>query len=267
MTHYLKYVFVITTLAVANTAYAQAKTQEHYQELEVGVGGNIKHTHTDVNYKNKEFDLHIHPLWESRYVTEGRDNLAGNGIASIATEVNYKNFAVIPWAAKGISSDYSELNLNAIYTAHLSERIEMYVGYNYIKAREDGIDAHDNELSLDVAYFYADDIQLLSSVYHSFDASGTFLEMAVKKGFYINDLLSVDIQSGVGFNAGYVSDGHNGVNNVKFTANLSYQLFNQLALYTYSSYSIAVNKDEKRFAGDETLRNIFWGGVGLSYQY
>ena len=38
MTHYLKYVFVITTLAVANTAYAQAKTQEHYQELEVGVG-------------------------------------------------------------------------------------------------------------------------------------------------------------------------------------------------------------------------------------
>ena len=267
MTHYLKYVFVIMTLAGVNTAYAQAKTQEHYQELEVGVGGNIKHTHTDVNYKNKEFDLHIHPLWESRYVTEGRDNLAGNGIASIATEVNYKNFAVIPWAAKGISSDYSELNLNAIYTAHLSERIEMYVGYNYIKAREDGIDAHDNELSLDVAYFYADDIQLLSSVYHSFDASGTFLDMAVKKDFYINDLLSVDIQSGVGFNAGYVSDGHNGVNNVKFTANLSYRLFNQLALYTYTSYSIAVNKDEKRFVGDEALRNIFWGGVGLSYQY
>ncbi|MDC3212035.1 hypothetical protein NQU47_05590 [Pseudoalteromonas distincta] len=267
MTHYLKYVFVIMTLAGVNTAYAQAKTQEHYQELEVGVGGNIKHTHTDVNYKNKEFDLHIHPLWESRYVTEGRDNLAGNGIASIATEVNYKNFAVIPWAAKGISSDYSELNLNAIYTAHLSEQIEMYVGYNYIKAREYGIDAHDNELSLDVAYFYADDIQLLSSVYYSFDASGTFLEMAVKKGFYINDLLLLDIQSGVGVNAGYVSDGHNGVNNVKFTANLSYQLFNQLALYTYTSYSIAVNKDEKRFAGDETLRNIFWGGVGLSYQY
>ena len=267
MTHYLKYVFVITTLAGVNTAYAQAKTQEHYQELEVGVGGNIKHTHTDVNYKNKEFDLHIHPLWESRYVTEGRDNLAGNGIASIATEVNYKNFAVIPWAAKGISSDYSELNLNAIYTAHLSEQIEMYVGYNYIKAREYGIDAHDNELSLDVAYFYADDIQLLSSVYYSFDASGTFLEMAVKKGFNINDLLSVDIQSGVGFNAGYVNDGHNGINNVKFTANLSYQLFNQLALYTYTSYSIAVNKDEKRFAGDETLRYIFWGGVGQSYQY
>ncbi|WP_257983235.1 hypothetical protein [Pseudoalteromonas sp. MelDa3] len=75
MTHYLKYVFVITTLAGVNTAYAQAKTQEHYQELEVGVGGNIKHTNTDVNYKNKEFDLHIHPLWESRYVTEGRDTL------------------------------------------------------------------------------------------------------------------------------------------------------------------------------------------------
>lgn len=267
MIHNLKYVFVITTLAGVNTAYAQAKTQEHYQELEVGVGGNIKHINTDANYKNKEFDLHIHPLWESRYVTEGRDNLAGNGIASIATEVNYKNFAVIPWAAKGISRDYSELNLNAIYTAQLSEQVEMYVGYNYIQAREDGIDAHDNELSLDVAYFYADDIQLLSSVYHSFDVSGTFMELAVKKDFYINDLLLLDIQSGVGFNEGYVSDGHNGINNVKFTANLSYQLFTQLALYTYTNYSIAVNKDEKRFAGDKTLRNIFWGGVGLSYQY
>jgi len=267
MIHNLKYVFVITTLAGVNTAYAQAKTQEHYQELEVGVGGNIKHINTDANYKSKEFDLHIHPLWESRYVTEGRDNLAGNGIASIATEVNYKNFAVIPWAAKGISRDYSELNLNAIYTAQLSEQVEMYVGYNYIQAREDGIDAHDNELSLDVAYFYADDIQLLSSVYHSFDVSGTFMELAVKKDFYINDLLLLDIQSGVGFNEGYVSDGHNGINNVKFTANLSYQLFTQLALYTYTNYSIAVNKDEKRFAGDKTLRNIFWGGVGLSYQY
>lgn len=262
----LVFIFV-SAFCVVFTATAQSSINENSQELEVGVGGNIILDEASQTYVKEGADLHLHPLWESRYISEGRDNLSGNGIVSVASEFNYNNIAFIPWAASGINSDYSELNLNIIYATQLFDTFEVFAGYNYILSHEASSNAHDNEISLDFLYFYDDKFQLISSVYYSFDAKGAFLELAVKKDYHLNDTLVLDIQTGLGFNADYVSDGHNGFNNVQFKAGLSYQVLDQLELYTYTSYSLAVNKDESRYAGDETLRNFFWGGVGFSYQY
>ncbi|MEI8653119.1 hypothetical protein P4S57_10550 [Pseudoalteromonas sp. Hal273] len=72
--------------------------------------------------------FHVHPLWEGRYVSEGRDNLAGKGIASITTEFNYNEIAIIPWVATGVDSDYTEFNLNAIYATQLFNTVDMFMG-------------------------------------------------------------------------------------------------------------------------------------------
>lgn len=236
-------------------------------EPELGVGGIIKLDGARKAYVDDGVDLHVHPLWESRYVSEGRDNLAGNGIASVAAEYNYNNIALIPWLATGVSDDYSEINLNAIYTTQLFNTVDMFIGYNHLRSRENSSNAHDNEVSLDLSYFYDDKFQLTSSAYYSFDSQGTFLELTINKGYEINDAISIDFQTGVGFNAGYVSDGHNGINNIKLTSNVSYKVIKQFEIYAYTSYTMAINKNDERFVGDQTLKNMLWGGIGLSYLY
>ena len=259
-----------TLLAALICASLLAKVQAqdvHALEPELGVGGNIKLDEASTTYVDDGFDFHVHPLWESRYVSEGRDNLAGKGIASIATEFNYNEIAIIPWVATGVDSDYTEFNLNAIYATQLFNTVDMFIGYNHLRSRENTSNAHDNEVSLDFSYFYDNKFQLTSSAYYSFDSQGTFIELTINKGYEINEAVNIDFQTGLGFNAGYVSDGHNGINNLKLTANVSYQVIKQLEVYAYTSYTMAINKNAERFVGDQTLKNVFWSGIGLSYLY
>jgi len=54
---------------------------------------------------------------------------------------------------------------------------------------------------------------------------------------------------------------------LQLRANYSYQLMKEMDVYAYTSYSLAVNRDTKRYTGDELLRDVFWGGVGLSYRF
>ncbi|AYM86621.1 hypothetical protein D9T18_07825 [Pseudoalteromonas agarivorans] len=245
---------------------SKSAANEPLHELEVGVGGNIKSVaHPD--HENEKLNIHIHPLWESHYVTEGRDNLPGSALASIAGEINYNDFTFIPWLATDTDNDYDELNLNAIYSTELAEHLTLYAGYNHIKAREEGVNSHDNELSLDISYAYDWDIHAMASIYHSLSLSGSFIELAITKEYAFSDLMRLELQTAAGFNSGYVSDGHNGLNNVKLAANLSYQLLNNVMLSGYASYSVAINKDAAHYSGDEHLRSLFWAGLGVSYQF
>ena len=108
----ISHLLCIMSLALGT---GKSAANESLQELEVGVGGNIKSVaHSD--HANEKLNIHIHPLWGSHYVTEGRDNLPGSALASIAGEINYNDFTFIPWLATGTDNDYDELNLNAIYS-------------------------------------------------------------------------------------------------------------------------------------------------------
>jgi hypothetical protein len=265
MNTYLKIFQLISVMTLALVP-SKSVANESLQELEVGVGGNIKSV-ASTDYADEKLNIHIHPLWESHYVTEGRDNLPNSALASIASEINYNTFTFIPWLATGTDTDYDELNLNAIYTAQLSEHVALYAGYTHIKAHEEGVNSTDNELSLDINYAYSQDFHVLASIYHSLSLSGSFIDLAIKKEYAFNDLMLLELQTTAGFNSGYVSDGHNGLNNVKLAANLSYQLLDNVMLSGYASYSVAINKDAAQYSGDENLRSLFWAGLGVSYQF
>lgn len=259
-------IFVITA-CLSTTVTAQTTKKEEPRDIEIGIGGNIKLEKLSRTKLEEKFDWHAHLLWESRYITEGRDNLSGKGIASISSEFNYKDINIVPWIANGISSDYSEFNLNIVYGTKLLDDLQIFAGYNHIQSREASISSNDNEISLDLVYFYKKRFQLLGSLYYSFDAKGAFMELALKKGYRINNALSLDFLATLGFNSGYVTDGHNGINYGQLRANFSYQIMKEMEVYAYTGYSLAVNRDNKRYSGDELLRDLFWGGVGLSYRF
>ena len=237
------------------------------KEVEVGPGGNIK---LERKYRTKvesQYKWHAHLLWESRYVTEGRDNLSGNGLASISTEFSVDEFSVIPWVADSAAADYSEFNLNVIYGSRLTEDLILYTGYNYIHARLIDDSANDNEISLDLAYKLMQHVNALTSVYHSFDARGAFMEMAVKYNNAINKRVHYSVAGTLGLNAGYVTDGHKGLNHTQVRFNVAYQPSTQTELYAYTGYNVAINRDVEKYPGDESLADFFWGGAGFSYLF
>ena len=124
-----------------NPAYKNGTTTDNadikvkpLRAVEVGAGGNIKLERTYRTNIESQHEWHAHLLWESRYVTEGRDNLPGNSISSVSTELNYNELTIVPWIANSISSDYTEFNLNIVYGTRLTKTIMRYTGYNYIHA-------------------------------------------------------------------------------------------------------------------------------------
>ena len=259
-------IFVALTGLSASVA-AQNTEDNAPRDVEIGAGGNVR---LEKPYRTKieeEFKWHAHLLWESRYVTEGRDNLAGKGIFSASTEFNYKDINFVPWIATGIDTDYSEFNLNIVYGTKLLDNLDVFVGYNHIQSRISGISLNDNEINLDLAYFYNNQFQIVTNIYYSFDAEGAFAEVAIKKGYLIDNTLSINLRAVLGFNSGYVVDGHNGINHGQLLARASYQVIKEMEVYAYTGYNLAINSDSNRYTGDELLRDFFWGGIGLSYQF
>jgi hypothetical protein len=257
----------IVLFCISVPVTAQTTDKRDPRDVEIGAGGNIR---LEKPYRTKleeESDWHVHLLWESRYVTEGRDNLSGKGVYSASTEFNYKDITIIPWIADAINTDYSEFNLNVIYGAKLLENLELFAGYNHIQSRESGTSSSDNEVSLELAYFHDKRFYIVTNVYYSFDAEGTFAELAIKKGYRLNKVLSINVGAILGFNSGYVTDGHNGINNGQILARASYQVNSEMEVYAYTNYNHAINRDSNRYPGDESLGDFFWGGAGLSYRF
>ncbi len=263
------YVWALAVLVTGFSASvtAQSTDEQEPRDVEIGTGGNIRLEKPYRTELEAESEWHAHILWESRYVTEGRDNLSGDGLYSASTEFNYKDINIVPWIAKAVNEDYSEFNLNVVYGTKLLDHLELFLGYNHIQSRVSGISLHDNEISLDLAYFYDKRFQIVTNLYYSFDAQGAFAEVALKKGYRIDNRLSINLRAILGFNAGYVIDGHNGINHGQLLARASYLVMDELEIYAYTGYNQAINRDINRYTGDEFLRDFFWGGVGLSYRF
>lgn len=94
-----------------------------------------------------------------------------------------------------------------------------------------------------------------------------FWKRQLKYNNKINSLLHYSVQGVLGANAEYVPDGHNGLNHFQLRANVSYYPLTQLELYAYTGYNLAINRDAVKYAGDETLTDLLWGGIGLTYLF
>jgi len=235
--------------------------------VQVGPGGDITLERKQRTEMESLFEWHTHFLWESRYVTEGRDNLSGDGLVSVSSEFIIGEANFLPWYAVSPGADYSELNLNFIYGILPTEDLAVYFGYNHIRARSLGERANDNEISLDLVHKLIKRVVLAAGIYHSFDASGSFIEMTVKYFDAPYKRAHYSVQAGLGVNAGYVSDGHTGFNHFQLRANASYLPVIQVELYAYTGYNAAINRDAIRYTGDELLGDFFWGGVGFVYVF
>lgn len=263
MNQILNYFLPICSVSFISDAIAEQTSEPAQSNNSLGVQQRTPELVTLKPSYIKQFDANI----ASDYITEGRDNLSNNGLAAMSTELSHNNFSVVPWLAKGVGTDYSELNLNMSYTSVLADNLELVSGYTYLYANEEQVSANDHEVSVELIYAINEQLQLISSNYYSIDAKGAFLDFSVNKQQPITDALSLEFKASVGFNAGYIAQGHNGINHVQFTSQLSYKLIEQLHVYAHSNYSVAINKDAVKYIDDQLLTDVLWAGIGMSYTY
>ena len=227
----------------------------------VGVGGRIVREDPHQTEVEKERPIHVHTLWESRYVSEGRDNLDGDSLLSASSDLSFGPVTFAPWFAYAPESDYTELNLSLIVGTDVGEDFEVYAGYTHLRFPK--LDTFDNEVGVGGAFTGFEFVDIGADLYYSFDAEGSFLEINATKELSLTDKFTISPVAIMGFNAGYIPDGHDGANNLILGLEPSFAISDRIELTGFAGYNIAIDSDPSRHAEDESLTDFFWGAVGI----
>ena len=199
--------------------------------------------------------------YDSKYVSEGRDNLEEGGIGSVTAEwaapTDGDGEVVFSgWYAEAIDDAYSELNLGVSYGWSL-EKLDIGIGYTWLDFAED--DETDNEISLELGTSLHDDYNVGAAFTYSTEAEGTWIDLEISKEF-VQDKFAYSPYLLLGINAGYVSDEHDGLNNLQMGLHIATELSDGFELGGYIAYTIGL--DEKP---GESLDDIFWVGFGIGW--
>jgi hypothetical protein len=235
--------------------------------VEIGIGGSIRRENPCQFKAENRRPIHLHSRWESRYVSEGRDNLDGNGLGSVFSDISIGNFTFAPWLAYSHASEYTECDLNFIYGHKLTDQLDIYGGYTHLQTRLEGEDTKDNEIFVDLFYTPTRLFDVSVNCYHSFEARGSFWKFALKREQMLNDKTVLTMRSILGVNEGYIPNGHNGLNHLQLRLNLALYQIPCIEIVPYAAYNFAIDRDSERYIGDTTLRDFFWGGIGFIYHF
>ncbi len=194
---------------------------------------------------------------DSKYISQGRDNLSKGGLYSTYLEAETGNWYAGAWAATGSEADYDERNLWLSRSITFGQ-FELLPSFTYLTFSEDDSDDHEYSLEL-IANSNEQSAVSLLYTYSKFSAGG-FWELKLQQEFNYYQVLSLTPKFVLAQNDGYIRNEHKGLNNAILGIDFHYSLGVNLALTGYYSHSWALNK--KR---GESLENITWYGIGLVF--
>ena len=245
----LKYIFCAQLLFFVNVGSAHdAETNKPFEKM---------HAH-------RTFNAHAHAGWESRYFSEGRDALHGKSLWNSSLELGYDHFSGGVWYGRSSNHQYDELQYNIALTQEIDE-YSFYAGYTHLLFPKD--DASDDEWSLGISYEGLPfDLTTSLDACYSMDAKGTFYEWSNTREFHLQEDLDISFSGTFGWNGGYVSDGHNGLNFFSLGSGAKKILSERFSLAGHGVYSWAIDPDSN-LAGDQGLKDFFHFGLGVEFDF
>jgi hypothetical protein len=211
------------------------------------------------------FSGHLHADLESRYATEGRDVLNGDSLFSSTIEAAWRMVSFGVWYGESPEQSYNELQLSTSLNWERDD-LAWYIAYTHLRFPDDGLDDH--EIGVGAAWSGLPwDFVIAMDAYHSFEATGAFIETNLSREFAITESLMMTPSVCFGINEGYVSDGHNGPNHTALKLGAQYRINESFSLTAHASYSYAISRDAVRYAGDELLRDFFHAGIGALFEF
>lgn len=194
--------------------------------------------------------------YESRYVTEGRDNLMSGGIGVISYEFSAP-LSVGLWHAVALSESYSESQVSLAVAHAFDDSLEMALTWTLVSATTQGHRDSDHELGGTLAFTQGAFATVMDAVWSHQERNGWLhIEQSV-------DVMSgVSLFLGVGFNGGYVPGESKGLNHGVIGARGEKSVAERLGVSWSLAHSRALRENPGDTTNDET-----WGSVSLSYTF
>ncbi|MEA3500671.1 MAG: hypothetical protein U9R41_06630 [Candidatus Marinimicrobia bacterium] len=207
----------------------------------------------------KDLSVSINTSWNSKYFSEGRNNLNDGGMFVIGSNFGLNGFSIGSWLGIGDTEDYQELQMFIQYGKKISN-FDLYIQYQrlrFFKSKK-----NDNELGVGIAYSkYPLLLPSIDYVY-STESEGAYLYCTVKSNINITENFSFSPYLLEGIDLGYASQKYDGFNNFQIGIEAIFSLTNKINLNSSIAYSWA-QEDVNRTNG----KDQFWGNVGVSFEF
>ncbi|MCJ8301459.1 hypothetical protein [Shewanella sp.] len=218
--------------------------------------------------KHTEIQLVADLGWDSKYVSEGRDNLDGGGITWGTVAVQHGNLNIYAIGGRADSQDYSELNFGLEYAISLSDTVEVSLGYQRLEFYGDER-CNDNELFASLAY-QAQTWLIPSLGYtYSTEAGGYFVEASIHSPWQLSQGLTLTPYITQAFDFQYVTEEHQGANHFQFGVEAECLISDRLALSGHFSHTLAQEdiKLEAIAEGNEANLDQTYAGIHLTWHF
>lgn len=197
----------------------------------------------------------FHSQWQSRYVTEGRDNLDSNPLVSAGADLTHQELTAGVWQAWANGSDYRENNLFVEYTPFF-EHFRPYLNVTYLQFHPHGTD--DVETGAGFSAPLQPWLSLSMDGTWSKQASGAFYALTLHTQRELLPDWTGKLHLTQTYDDGYASEDYNGPNHREVGANLLWNVLPALELHAGWQHSWA-GEDVRRDGGDD----LSWGQIGL----
>lgn len=199
-------------------------------------------------------------LWDSKYVSEGRDNLGDGGLTSIELSSAWNSITAGVWYADGTDTSYDEINLFIEYGFQVASA-DAYVALTRLEFPDD--DESDNEISTGVAWGLFESAEFAVDYVYSTEANGGFLDLSIGWDWGINhERLTLGSFVAESIDFGYASDGHDGENNLQIGLTGEWALNETFGLVGTVTHSWAQKDVDLDGLGDET-----WLSLGITTSF
>ena len=200
----------------------------------------------------------VQSRWESKYVSEGRDNLGEGGIFSTEAAAVFRSMRAGIWYGYGDRASYDELQLSLEYAGNV-RGASARAGYARLQFPRDG--TSDNELSAGIACPLMAPLSLGLDAVYSTGADGSFVSISLELD--LRDLLDGKLELHPylleGLDFGYRSERHDGVNNLEAGAAFSVPISDRFAVVGCVCRSFAQEDVTREDGEDQT-----WAGIGVA---
>lgn len=206
--------------------------------------------------------------WDSKYISQGRDNLQNGGIYWMNVSVQYNNLTTYALVGRGDNQAYTEWNIGFEYTLNLAEQLEATLGYQRIEGFSNN-HYQDNELFGELAYTAAPWLVPSVNYVYSTEAAGYFVEVSLHSYWNVTDRFALTPYITQGFDFKYRTENHNGRNHLQFGLEASYQITVDIHLIGHISHSIAQSDIEQEAAesGDFSSQDQTYAGIHLAMTF
>ena len=206
--------------------------------------------------------------WDSKYISEGRNNLDKGGIYWATAAIQKDNLNVYATVGRGDSQHYTEWNFGIEYGFDLTENLSGSVGYQRLEFYGDER-AHDNELFSSLEYTAVEWLIPSVSYTYSTEAAGYFIEVSLHSNWELAPGFTVSPYVTQGFDFQYVTEEHDGANHFQFGVEAEYQLPNNLVLSGHISQTIAQEDIKLEARNNGTLGDLdeTYAGIHLSWSF